>query len=513
MDVSVFRAFGALALAALIVLYYIRSKAAMDMFSNGQFIINAKGGVVMLDFGGGNGFGGTGRLIQSGFRTLTPEGELEDPSPQTTPEAPPAPTAAPPSAIPATTSAPRPAREWRFQIKKTAEGRPKLHLNGVAITIKGVNWLGFNDRYMIPGELWKFSMQSAFAFLKKHGFNAVKLHVSADFIRLMDDPKVLVGANANVVDRMPLPFTDADRDCDGKTPWYVLRKFIDLADTNNMLVMLCMSNFDARRPQPEAAWFDTTLVTSHDTTVNKEDIRALCVKLVDKCRPYPHVFAIDMKSEPWGMTWGAWKEGVEYLGRAVLDKNPGLLISVGGVANSGAAAGSWGQDLGGAKDKPIVLQVRGDDRVIYSVTILGPDVPGSASENWIANGIVQTSALEGDCNKLFEFLGEQGAFAIVGKWGGYMGTCDTERLSEPRCGKSGTADMFVNRVLAQHLGEKGYDNFFWCLNANDQATGGLVDGTYDFDNKAYPIKLEVTSLACPRPTAFDFTKSNLVSRV
>ncbi len=518
----IFRILGAIALASLVVLFvYIRSR---DMFANGQFIINAKGGVVMLDFGGGRGFVG-GRDVgvpvpQMIFKAEAensvvapaadlsiattvppklPEGNaLATTVPPKLPEGNALATTVPPK-LPegnalATTVPPKlpeGSASWNFDIKKVAGGTSmRVHFNGVPLQIKGVNWLGFQDRHFIPGELWKFSMKSAFGFLKKNGFNAIKVPVSADFIRLMDDPKAIVGPNANVIDRTALPFTADDSDCSGKTAEYVFNKFMRLAYDHGMLVALSLHNLDARQPQPEALWYGSA--TSHGTPVDRNDIVGLWLKLVDKCRQHPHMFLVDLKSTPPGVgSWDAWKEGAEFLGKAVLAKNPGLLIGVQG-------GGQEGVDLSEARDKPIALPA---DRVIYLASVPGSD---SADMKWIANGIVQTQKLEGDCDKMFGFLEERGSCVMVGKWGGYMGTCDTARVLDPKCGKSGTDDLYVNRALATHIAEKGYSTFYWCLNADNVETGGLVDSTYDFDRNAFSTKLETVSIAHPKPTEFDF---------
>lgn len=479
----IFRILGAIVVASLVALFvYIRNR---DMFANGQFIINAKGGVVMLDFGGGRGFVGKAAVGVPQMALAEESVPVVTITTTAPPQVSPQGSASIATTAPPLVKAPEGNASWNFEIKKVAGGNSmRVHFNGAPVQIKGVHWLGFHDRHLIPGELWKFSMKSAFGFLKKHGFNAIKVPVSADFIRLMDDPKAIVGPNANVIDRTLLPFTAEDSDCSGKTAEYVFNKFMRLAYDHGMIVALSLHNLDARRPQPEAQWYGT--VTSHGTPVNRDDIVGLWLKLVDKCRPHPHMFCVDLKSRTEG-TWDAWKEGAQFLGKAVLAKNPGLLIGVQG-----------GVDLSGAKDKPIDLPA---DRLVYLASVPGPD---SFDMKWIANGIVQTKKIEDDCNNMFGFLAERGSCVMVGKWGGYMGTCDSARVFDPKCGRSGTGDMYVNRALAAHVAEKGYGTFYWCLNADNAETGGLVDSTYDFDHMAFATKLETVSIAHPKPTEFDF---------
>jgi hypothetical protein len=488
----IFRILGAIALASLVALFiYIRNR---DMFANGQFIINAKGGVVMLDFGGGRGFVSKPPVVLPQMALKAEDSVALPPAKADVT------TAAPPATAAVITATPLPPpvkaqvqqgnANWNFEVKKVAGSNlMRVHFNGMPIQIKGVNWLGFQDRHLIPGELWKFSMKSAFGFLKKHGFNAIKVPVSADFIRLMDDSKAIVGPNANVIDRTLLPFTAEDSDCSGKTAEYVFNKFMRLAYEHGMLVALSLNNLDARRPQPEALWYGT--VTSHGTPVNRDDIAGLWLKLVDKCRPHPHMFCVDLKSRVEG-TWDEWKAGAEFLGKAVMAKNPGLLIGVQG-----------GVDFSGARDKPIDLPA---DRVVYLASAPGPD---NVDMKWIANGIVQTQKIEDDCNKMFGFLAERGSCIMVGKWGGYMGTCDAARVLDPKCGRSGIDDMYVNRALAAHIAEKGYGTFYWCLNADNAEAGGLVDSTYDFDHNAFAVKLETVSIAHPKPSEMDFEEKSV----
>eukprot|EP00966_Prymnesium_polylepis_P114066 2636219-Prymnesium_polylepis.1 len=56
------------------------------------------------------------------------------------------------------------------------------------LVMKGVNWFGFQGQAQCVQELYRYSVDSYLDFLKQHGFNAVRLPLSAATVR--DDPEV-----------------------------------------------------------------------------------------------------------------------------------------------------------------------------------------------------------------------------------------------------------------------------------------------------------------------------------
>lgn len=173
----------------------------------------------------------------------------------------------------------------------------------------------------------------------------------------------------------------------------------------------------------------------------------------------PHVVGIDLFNEPHDLSWSEWRGFAERGGRAVLERNPRILVFVEGVGAqgySGQHSPFWGENLTGVQDDPVALPAR---RLVYSPHVYGPSV--YAQEYFSAGSFPEN--MPGIWDEHFGFLFEGDAPVVVGEFGGrYEGQ-----------------DKIWQDAFVGYLVERGASSFFyWCLNPNSGDTGGLLQSDW-----------------------------------
>jgi endoglucanase len=185
-----------------------------------------------------------------------------------------------------------------------------------------------------------------------------------------------------------------------------------------------------------------------------DDLRTLA----DLATQYaPHVVGIDLFNEPHGLSHADWKALAEQAGRAVLERNPKLLLFVEGIGGEGYDATShdgpfWGENLTGVAAAPVDLP---PSRLVYSPHVYGPSVYAQEyfdAPNFPAN-------MPAIWDKHFGYLFGKQAPIIVGEFGGKY--TDSDKVWQ---------DAFVAYLMAH--GARSF--FYWCLNPNSGDTGGVL---------------------------------------
>lgn len=215
--------------------------------------------------------------------------------------------------------------------------------------------------------------------------------------------------------------------------------------------------------------------------------------------------AIDLKNEPHGKPeeiqegkgakWDDstdpfnWKYAAECAGRAVLEKNPNLLIMVEGgevfpkdgkdwtqMGKNWATGeefyygGWWGGNLRGVKDYPVDLG-KYQKQLVYSPHDYGPLLYPQA---WFHEGFTKDSLMEEYWHDQWLYVYEEKiAPILIGEWGAKLDDGDNER-------------WFV--FLRDLIQEYHIHHTFWCFNENSGDTGGLVEGNFGtWDEAKYKI--------------------------
>lgn len=339
----------------------------------------------------------------------------------------------------------------------------KIHLNGQPVSLRGINWFGFELVDNHPHALWANSLQAYVDIIKHNGFNAVRLTMSAETMLNLDSAKAL-NINKDLNPALGGPNVTAGA---------VLDALVGACRQANILVMLNMHRMTPGGEITElwytGEWPESRVIQAW---------RAV----VARYKNHPHVFAMDLKNEPHGRAaWGGgdystdWAAAAERIGNAILADNPKLLIFVAGVTYR-FDQGIWGDDVGGAQARPINLSVR--DRVVYTphayIHWRYPNKEGHDNRRY-------WDACFGDLARTGD------ATVVLGEYG-----YTPEDLLDTQ---------WVNDLEA-YVTQLGLDSsFYWCLNNNADKNHGLLLGDWStVDGR----KMAVIERFVPNPTAFDF---------
>jgi Endoglucanase len=222
------------------------------------------------------------------------------------------------------------------------------------------------------------------------------------------------------------------------------------------------------------------------------------VWMADRYKNDDTIIAYDIKNEPHGKPnesprakWDNsndadnWKYVAEKTAKAILQKNPNVLIMVEGIEiypvdinkngdfssknNGDYYFNWWGGNLRGVKDYPVNLG-KYQNKLVYSPHDYGPTV---YNQPWFSGNYTYES-LHKDCwdDNWMYIYDDNIAPLLIGEWGGYM---KEPNLKWMTCMRKLIVDNKLNHT-------------FWCFNANSGDTGGLVlDDFKTWDEEKYKI--------------------------
>eukprot|EP00878_Enallax_costatus_P013005 GHUV01013588.1.p1 GENE.GHUV01013588.1~~GHUV01013588.1.p1 ORF type:complete len:366 (+),score=118.90 GHUV01013588.1:2049-3146(+) len=312
------------------------------------------------------------------------------------------------------------------------------------VSIKGVNWFGFETADFALHGLWCVNMNTLLDFTAQHGFNAIRLPFSAELALNMD------ARQPGNIDY------SANPELQGLTTGQVMDRFVQECARRGLLVLLDLHRLSAAKEIPEL-WYDE----QYPEAAVMKAWRTILLRYAS-CW---NVFGADLNNEPHGgASWGDgtvhtdWRLGAERLAAVVLEANPRLLIFVEGVERNAVVQPAdncwWGGHCAAAAKAPIRLPV--DGKLVYSPHVYGPDVfgqpyfndpkfPSNMPDIWTRHfGFVKSDRL--------------GPAVCPGEWGGWC--------------KEGSKDEVWQETLASWFLENDIsDSFYWCLNPNSGDTG------------------------------------------
>jgi endoglucanase len=247
------------------------------------------------------------------------------------------------------------------------------------VTLKAMNWYGFEYAPFVPDGLDQAPLDSILSTVHDLGFNALRLTFANETVE--SNPVVVAGIGANPQFR-------------GLHALDIMQRIIQRAHHFGLRVILCNSRSEAGRgPElksglwytnqyPQSAWTSDWLALA---TRFRQDSAFVGADL----RNEPHIVggSLDQTSVlNNGPLWGAfqgnyyrprdWRYAAQTLGNQLLGVNPHLLIIVEGVqlyldAFKGTMTGGlWGSNLIGVQYDPVVLTHPG--QLVYSVHEYGP---------------------------------------------------------------------------------------------------------------------------------------------
>lgn len=377
---------------------------------------------------------------------------------------------------------------------KAKQGDDWLHTDGNKILDKdnkqvwltGVNWFGYNTGTNLFDGLWNSELVSSVKAIADHGFNLIRVPMSAELINQWAAGKYPT-ANFNHAD---------NADLENMNSLQIFDYFLKLAEENGMKVMP-----DIHSAETDASGHTKNLW--YTDKVSTKQFYAALEWMADRYKENDTIIAYDLKNEPHGKpnegkkaaVWNDskeennWKYVAETAAAKVLAKNPNVLIMVEGteiypkdIKKNGNYASTnekdyyfnwWGGNLRGVKDYPINLG-KYQDKLVYSPHDYGPTV---YEQSWFSGNYTYDSLMK-DCwqdNWLY-IQKDNIAPLLIGEWGGFMKQPNLKWMTYMR-----------QLIQTYHL-----HHTFWCFNANSGDTGGLVkDDFKTWDDQKYKFVKEV----------------------
>ena len=266
------------------------------------------------------------------------------------------------------------------------DGSKILDKDGKEVWLTGVNWFGYNTGTNTFDGLWNSELVSSVEAIADHGFNLIRVPMSAELINQWSEgeyPK----ANYN---------NAYNEELNSMNSLEIFDYFLKLAEENGLKVMP-----DIHSAETNASGHTVNLWYTDKVTV-KDYYHAL-EWLADRYKDNDTIVAFDLKNEPHGKPnegdaaaiWNDskdannWKYVAETAASKVLAKNPNVLIMVEGIEiypknikKNGDYSSTnsddyyfnwWGGNLRGVKDYPIDLG-KYQDKLVYSPHDYGPTV-------------------------------------------------------------------------------------------------------------------------------------------
>lgn len=314
---------------------------------------------------------------------------------------------------------------------------------GNRVTIKGVNYFGFETETRVVHGLWIRNLQDMLDQMKSIGFNAVRIPFC---------PATINGAATNSIDFSKNPTLQ------GLSSLQVLDVLAAELDKRAMYFLM-----DHHRPDCNAIselWY----INGYTETQWLNDLKFIAARYKD----FKYFLGMDLKNEPYGAArWGSgnaavdWNSAAERAAAAVLSVAPNSLIFVEGVGDGSycttVTSGIWwGGNIAPQLCKPLNIPA---DRLVLSPHVYGPDV------------FVQTYFTAPDFpnnmpaiwNSHFGDVQAQGYSVVLGETGGKYGAGDPK-------------DKTFQDALFAYLKQKNlYDVFYWSWNPNSGDTGGILN--------------------------------------
>ena len=364
--------------------------------------------------------------------------------------------------------------------------------NGKEVWLTGVNWFGFNTGSNVFDGVWSCNLKTALADIADHGFNLLRVPISVELL-LQWKKGEKDSKKAQVNDYVNPELVDSSGNL--MQSFEIWGKTLEWCKDNGLKIML-----DIHSAESHAAGHIFALWYHGDFTT--EDWISALEWVAETYKEDDTILAIDLKNEPHGKVddgefakWDGstdlnnWKYAAESAAKAILAKNPNLLIMVEGIEvypkpgykwtskSKDWSTGEeyfygawWGGNLRAVKDYPIDLGEY-QSQLVYSPHDYGPLV---YAQSWFHDGFTTKSIMDEYWrDSWFFILEEKIAPLLIGEWGGFMDGGDNQKWME---------------LLRDLMIENRIHHTFWCFNANSGDTGGLVG--YDFqtwDEEKYAL--------------------------
>ena len=367
----------------------------------------------------------------------------------------------------------------------SVKGNKIVDSSGREVWLTGVNWFGYNTGTNTFDGLWACDLNTSIKSIADHGFNLLRVPISAELINnwsLGNYPT----ANFNQATNSYLV---------GMNSLEIFDYVIGQCRANGIKIMIDIHSAKTdSMGHMKNMWYEGN--------VTEKDYLDALSWMAERYNNDDTIIAYDLKNEPHGKAnesprakWDSskdsdnWKYVAEKAAKAVLSKNPNVLVMVEGIeiyptdikSNGDFSSTNpsdyystwWGGNLRGVKNDPIDLG-KYQNKLVYSPHDYGPAV---YQQEWF-KGDYTYKSLYRDAwyDNWFYIQDENIAPLLIGEWGGFMTQPNLKWIT----------------YLRQLINEKRINHTFWCFNANSGDTGGLVkDDFTTWDNEKYEFVKEV----------------------
>lgn len=315
--------------------------------------------------------------------------------------------------------------------------------------LRGTNWAGFQADGC-PHELWKYDVDDYVSFLSSNNINAVRLPLAVPFVR-HDSYRV-------------------GHICGGYNFWETLDVLLDVIRRLrevNVFVMLGMHSLTTTG-ENQGVWYDPS---AESQAVGEQPIFEAWTKLADRYCSEPNVILADVFNEPHGADWVQWRDFVQRIGAAILERCPRWLIAAQGAGGGTAEGYWWGENIGGQLTMNISLS-------IPNRLVLAPHVYGHDASRWYMTAPDYPNNMPDVWDSHFGSVAEfSGVPILIGEFGGVW--VDTVVHDHFLNGTAVWQETFVAYLI-----DRGFGSFYWTLNDNSYRTGSLFSDAYSNERLA-----------------------------
>lgn len=370
--------------------------------------------------------------------------------------------------------------DWLF-----TDGSRIVDKDGKEVWLTGVNWFGYNTGTNTFDGLWACDLNTSVAAIADRGFNLLRIPISTELIKNWSNGSY-PSANFNQATNSYLV---------GMNSLEIFDYVVGQCRANGIKILI-----DIHSAKTDSMGHMYNVWYNGD--ISEQDYLDALAWMAARYKKDDTVIAYDLKNEPHGKAgesprakWDGskdadnWKYIAEKAAKAVLNKNPNVLVLVEGIeiypmdikANGDFSSTNmgdyyctwWGGNLRGVKDNPIDLG-KYRNKLVYSPHDYGPSV---YEQPWFKGGFTYESLYK-DCwyDNWFYIQKSNTAPLLIGEWGGFMRNPNLEWMTHMR--------RFIKENKINHT--------FWCFNSNSGDTGGLVlDDFTTWDEEKYSFVKEV----------------------
>lgn len=393
------------------------------------------------------------------------------------------------------------------------EGDKILDMYGNEVWLTGANWFGFNCSENVFHGAW-YDVKNILTSVADRGIGFLRIPISTELLYswMIGKPNKVSSVTAS--NNPPYHVINPDfYDPATKGPKNSMEIFDIIMGYCKELGVKVM--IDVHSPHADNSghmyelWYGKETETAGVVTT-KMWIDTL-VWLADKYKNDDTILAFDLQNEPHGKRgytgnkapanmakWdnttdeNNWKYAAETCAKAVLAKNPKLLIMIEGIEqypktekgytfdtpdvweasgdNAPWHGAWWGGNLRGVKDYPINLGSL-NSQIVYSPHDYGPSV---YEQSWFKKDFTTQTLLDDYWYDTWAYIDDQKISPLfMGEWGGFM---------------DGGRNQKWMTLLRDYMIDKRIHHTFWCINPNSGDTGGLVSNDWStWDEEKYGL--------------------------